>query len=147
MTIGAEAAESRITVRRSVGMPSLVEAMLLLAASKMLLWLFGFERTWYWIQRLTSRVPRLREVDPDAVSRAEYRIAMAAALYPGRAACLERSLTLYWYLRRRGVGVHFRMGVQMYPFLAHAWLELEGRAINDVPEHVKRFVPIMAGQQ
>ena len=136
-----------MTDQRYIRVPSLIEAMLLIIASKVLLGIFGFERTWHWIQRMSDCVPRLSEVDPAAISRAEYTIAMAAALYPGRAACLERSLTLYWYLRRRGVAVDFRMGVQMYPFLAHAWLELEGHAINDVPEHVKRFVPILAGPQ
>ena len=67
---------------------------------------------------------------------------MAAALYPGRAACLERSLVLYWWLRRAGVPVQFRMGAQLYPFLAHAWVERDGRVINDVAEHVKLFRPI-----
>jgi hypothetical protein len=67
---------------------------------------------------------------------------MAAALYPGHAACLERSLMLYWHLRRAGVPVAFRMGVQMYPFLAHAWVEHDGVPINDVPEHVRLFRPI-----
>jgi hypothetical protein len=142
MVIGADMVESRVTVERPLRGPSLVEAMLLITALKVLLSTFGFERTWSWIQQRAGWVPRLNEVNLAAVSRAEYKLAMAAALYPGRAACLERSLTLYWYLRRHGVGVDFRMGVQMYPFLAHAWLELDGRAINDVPEHVRRFVPI-----
>jgi hypothetical protein len=34
------------------------------------------------------------------------------------------------------------MGVQMYPFLAHAWVEHDGVPINDVPEHVQLFRPI-----
>jgi hypothetical protein len=34
------------------------------------------------------------------------------------------------------------MGVQMYPFLAHAWVEHRGRPINDLAEHVGRFRPI-----
>ena len=147
MAAGTGMRQSCITERRSVTTPSLVEAMLLVAASKLLLGIFGFERTWQWIQRMTGHLPRLSGVDTAAVARAEYRVAMAAALYPGRAACLERSLTLYWYLRRRGIGVDFRMGVQMYPFLAHAWLELDGQAINDVPEHVRRFVPMPARLQ
>jgi hypothetical protein len=76
------------------------------------------------------------------VAASEYAVAMAAALYPGHAACLERSLTLYWHLRRAGVPVAYRMGVQMYPFLAHAWVERDGVPINDVPEHVRLFRPI-----
>jgi hypothetical protein len=142
MAIGAEVVESRMTVRRPFRVPSLAEAMCLIATTKLLLGILGFERTWRWIQQLASHVPPLTEVDRAAVSRAEYTIALAAALYPGRAACLERSLALYWYLRRRGVGISFQIGVQMYPFLAHAWVELDGRVINDIPEHVRRFVPM-----
>jgi hypothetical protein len=40
------------------------------------------------------------------------------------------------------VPVQFRMGAQLYPFLAHAWVEHRGRVINDVAEHVKLFRPI-----
>jgi hypothetical protein len=39
------------------------------------------------------------------------------------------------------VPVQFRMGAQLYPFLAHAWVEHRGRVINDVAEHVKLFRP------
>jgi hypothetical protein len=95
-----------------------------------------------WIWREFARAPLLSDTEDGFIVRCEYAIAMAAALYPGRAACLERSLMLYWWLRRAGVPVQFRMGTQLYPFLAHAWVEHDGRVINDVAEHVKLFRPI-----
>jgi len=113
--------------------------MLFIAGLKLSLKVAGFERTWRWIREHAERVERVGDGDPSAVAATEYAVAMAAALYPGRAACLERSLTLYWHLRRRGIDVRYRMGVQMYPFIAHAWVEYRGQPINDVPEHVKRF--------
>jgi hypothetical protein len=64
---------------------------------------------------------------------------MAAAFYPGRAECLERSLVLYYILRRQGVRVRYCHGVQPSPLTAHAWIEYGGEVINDVPEHVKEF--------
>jgi len=115
--------------------------MLRLTMLKLALALFGFGRTVRWIRRDVDHASP-SDADDAFVVRSEYAIAMAAALYPGRAACLERSLMLYWWLRRAGVPVQFRMGAQLYPFLAHAWVELDGRVINDVAEHVKLFRPI-----
>ena len=122
--------------------PSVTMTMLRLAMLKLSLALFGFGRTMRWISRDVERAPLLSDTENVFVLRCEYAIAMAAALYPGRAACLERSLMLYWWLRRAGVPVQFRMGAQLYPFLAHAWVERDGRVINDVAEHVKLFRPI-----
>lgn len=122
--------------------PSVAGIMLLVALLKLALVVAGFERIWRWIREHAQRAPLRGDVDPVLVTKTEYAVAMAAALYPGRAQCLERSLLLYWYLRRRGVAVRYRMGVQMYPFMAHAWIEWHGQPINDVPEHVKRFRPI-----
>jgi hypothetical protein len=122
--------------------PSVGGTLLRIALLKAALAAAGFGRTWRWIQASAQRVPTRRVVDTTVVARAEYAVAMAAALYPGHAACLERSLMLYWQLRRAGVPVTYRMGVQMYPFLAHAWVEHEGVPINDVPEHVRLFRPI-----
>jgi hypothetical protein len=74
------------------------------------------------------------------VAAIEQAVAMAAALYPGRALCLEQSLALYDVLRRQGVSVSFRMGVQPHPFQAHAWIEHGGTPINDIAEHIKPFM-------
>ena len=127
---------------RKIAPPSLVWTMLALALLKASLAVAGFGRTWRWMRRHAERAPFSEEHDHTLVTRVEYAVALGAALYPGRAACLERSLLLHWYLRRAGVPVRFRMGVQMYPFLAHAWVEHRGQPINDVPEHVRLFRPI-----
>jgi transglutaminase superfamily protein len=123
--------------------PSLLPTIAFIGVLKLALRLAGFQRTWRWIERVSSRAPLALSVSAEHVRRAEYAVARAAALYPGRALCLERSLTLYFYLRRRGVPVRYLMGSQMYPFGAHAWVEFDGMVINDVPEHVKRFRPFV----
>jgi hypothetical protein len=66
-------------------------------------------------------------------------VALAGALYPGRARCLEQSLVLYYLLRGRGVAARYCQGVQPNPFQAHAWIEYRGEIITDVEEHVARF--------
>lgn len=119
--------------------PSVAGTMLFIAILKLALAAAGFERTWRCIRAWSERRPLAHPIADAAVRQSEYVVALAAALYPGRAACLERSLTLYWHLRRRGVDVRYRMGVQAYPFMAHAWIEHRGVPINDIPEHVRRF--------
>jgi hypothetical protein len=129
-------------IRRPMAVPAVSVVMLELAVLKAALAVVGFGRTWRWIQANARRTPARFDADATFVAASEYAVAMAAALYPGHAACLERSLTLYWHLRRAGVPVAYRMGVQMYPFLAHAWVERDGVPINDIPEHVRLFRPI-----
>jgi len=58
--------------------------------------------------------------------------------------CLERSLTLWWLLRRQGVGGELRIGARKNGsrLEAHAWVELNGQVLNDSPEvhtHYSRF--------
>jgi hypothetical protein len=127
---------------RRLVVPTVAGAMVMLAALKASLAVCGFGATWRWIRTRAERTPVTADPDGATVARVEYVVAMAAALYPGEAACLQRSLLLYWYLRGSGVAVRYRMGVQMYPFLAHAWVEHRGEPINDVPEHVRLFRPI-----
>lgn len=76
---------------------------------------------------------------PAEVERAAYHVAVAATFFPGRAVCLEQSLALYLLLRRRGVPAALRLGVQAYPFYAHAWVEVDGAPVNEDPETVDKF--------
>jgi len=51
-------------------------------------------------------------------------------------------LLVWWFLRRRGLGVKLRIGVNNRgEFLAHAWVELEGRPVNDSPGVTEGFHP------
>ena len=129
-------------MKRTLAVPSVPATLLRLALLKAALGVAGFAHTWRWIRSDAGRAALVADADPQLVARAEYAVAMAAALYPGHAACLERSLMLYWHLRRSGVPAEYRMGVQMYPFLAHAWVEYGGAPINDVVENVRRFLPV-----
>jgi hypothetical protein len=70
-----------------------------------------------------------------------HRVSTAAAFFPGRARCLEQSLTLYVCLRRVGIAVDLRIGVQPYPFTAHAWIEYRDELIGTTHDQVSQFVP------
>jgi hypothetical protein len=93
------------------------------------------------IRLLTPRRPRTRR------SRAEIERVVTAVdrLYLRRplrhyGPCLRRSVTLYGFLRRRGLPVRLALGA--YPgaagLVAHAWLTLEGAPIFE-PNSVERY--------
>jgi hypothetical protein len=120
--------------------PSVFTCGLWIVAVRISLKALGFGATTRWVQRRTAPAPQIA-VSIDALRSIEYNVALAAALYPGRAQCLERSLVLYYLLRRRGVPITVRFGVQPHPFAAHAWVEFDGAPLNDIPEHVKQYSP------
>ena len=116
--------------------------LLLVAAVKLSLWIAGSGATFRWVRR-HSKPRSVVTMRPD-IDALEYTVAMAAALYPGRAACLERSLVLFYLARRAGVPVTYHHGVQPLPFKAHAWVEYDGHVINDVPEFITTFLAFPA---
>ncbi len=58
--------------------------------------------------------------------------------------CLTRSLVLQRMLRGVGIPAEVRIGVARPDdgFEAHAWVEIDGRVINDAPDIAKRFSPL-----
>jgi hypothetical protein len=106
----------------------------------------GFERTVRWVRVSSGMAVRSAEVDDALIAATARAVAIAGALYPGRALCLEQSLVLYWCLRRRGVDAALRLGVQPRPFAAHAWVEYRGRLVNENEESLKQFVPMPLDQ-
>jgi len=55
----------------------------------------------------------------------------ACVWYPKQALCLQRSFVTTYLLRKHGVAAHMVLGAQKLPFKAHAWVEVDGRAINE----------------
>jgi hypothetical protein len=131
---------SRTLTLGDVRIPSVLQCGLLILVIKTVLKTCGFGWTLRWVRRRVQAVQERAPVDPEVVNAAERAVAMAGALYPGRARCLEQSLVLYTLLRGQGVPVRYCQGVQPYPFQAHAWVEYQGEIVNDVPEHAKQFL-------
>lgn len=61
---------------------------------------------------------------------------------PGRYECLEIALTTYVLLGLRGVPVSVRIGVQAYPFRAHAWVEYQGAPIGGAESEQNFYMPL-----
>ncbi len=55
----------------------------------------------------------------------------ACVWYPKQALCLQRSFVTTYLLRKYGVPAQMVLGAQKMPFKAHAWVEVDGRAINE----------------
>lgn len=130
---------------REIRLADVLGCMGAIAAIKISLVWRGFAPTLARIEARSGAADSTRPTDDVVVARLDHVVAVAAALYPGRALCLERSLVLYDRLRRAGVRAEFRLGVQAAPFAAHAWIERHGTLVNDVLEHVEQFTPVALG--
>ena len=75
--------------------------------------------------RTGSRAP-----DVEAICHA---IDLACALYAKPVLCLQRSAATTILLRRFGWRAEMVIGAQVLPFKSHAWVEVDGRVVNDKP--------------
>jgi hypothetical protein len=122
-------------------------ALVLLPALALALRLLGLRRSQALLVRLAP-LPGSRDkndgVSPGPPARAIARIVRAAANHgPYRATCLKQSLALWWLLRLSGVESDLRIGVQKSPVgvEAHAWVECDGRPLNERDDVARRFLP------
>jgi transglutaminase superfamily protein len=63
----------------------------------------------------------------------------ACVWYVKRAACLQRSAVLVRLLRRRGARADLVIGYRPLPFESHAWVEIDGRVVNDSQQYRTMF--------
>jgi hypothetical protein len=63
----------------------------------------------------------------------------ACVWYVKRAACLQRSMVGTRLLRRRGIAAELVVGYRPVPFESHAWIEVDGEVVNDLPQYQSRF--------
>jgi Transglutaminase-like superfamily len=70
------------------------------------------------------------------------RMVNAAVRHAWRAStCLEKSLALFWLLRRQGIPSELRIGSRKLDgrFEAHAWVEREGVALNEPQQQHRHY--------
>ena len=102
----------------------------------LLLQLAGLQRCLAWQTRHGVRdVAQLpQNVDPqDYAQRCAELVTLAARRVPWRSRCLPQALALQAVLQRAGLHPCLRLGVipATQPLQAHAWIELDGRALGD----------------
>jgi len=78
---------------------------------------------------------RIANCDSSLENRICEAMNLAVCLYWKRTLCLQRSVATARLLRSRGVHATLVIGCRSEPFLSHAWVEMDGRAINDSPAY------------
>jgi hypothetical protein len=58
---------------------------------------------------------------------------LASIWYWKEVLCLQRSAATACLLKRQGVPAQMVIGAHQMPFKAHAWVEVDGRVVNDKP--------------
>jgi hypothetical protein len=76
---------------------------------------------------------RTKAPSPNAVDEICTAVDMACIWYWKEALCLQRSAATACLLKRNGVPAQMVIGAQQVPFRAHAWVEVDGRVVNDKP--------------
>jgi hypothetical protein len=72
-----------------------------------------------------------KPADSDITDRVCRAVNYACIWYPKQVLCLQRSFVTTYLLRKHGVSANMVLGAQKLPFKAHAWVEVEERAINE----------------
>jgi hypothetical protein len=75
-----------------------------------------------------------RRTELGDVERICAAVAYACILYPKEVLCLQRSAVAVALLRQYGVPAEMVIGAQRLPMKVHAWVEVNGRVVNDKPE-------------
>ena len=95
-----------------------------------------------WHARVARHIPPAPPCRPDmAPERLAAAVDRAARLSPGSPTCLVRSLVLWYLLARRGQHAQIVVGVRRpgTGLEAHAWVEVDGRPVNDAADVRRRF--------
>ena len=100
----------------------------------------GYGKTLAWVTADNVK-PGEPGVRPALARDTAYALAVAVKYGPWRPRCLVRSMTLAWYLGRKGIPFELKIGVpvglavkgqRIEPdFTAHAWVESGGVVLND----------------
>jgi hypothetical protein len=69
--------------------------------------------------------------EESALDRVCTAVNYACVWYPKPILCLQRAFVTTFLLRKRGIAARMVLGAQKLPFKAHAWVEVDGRPINE----------------
>ena len=89
---------------------------------------FGFAAVYDLVKRWPVSTSMHRS---DAVEKVMQEMTRAMTWYPKQAMCLQRSAVTACFLRASGIDAELVIGCQKLPFLAHAWVEVNGQVVND----------------
>ena len=99
----------------------------------------GFARIHALLRRCRTARRRANERIVDQII---WAVDEACVWYFARAACLQRSVVATWLLRRHGIDAELVIGYRAIPFESHAWVEVDGRVVNDRPQYKHVFATL-----
>lgn len=92
---------------------------------------------------LYGKVRSSRTRAPSPIPKAPEEICAAVDVaciwYWKEVRCLQRSAVTTRLLRYHGIAAEMIIGAQQMPFRAHAWVEVQGRVVNDKPYVVEVY--------
>lgn len=109
--------------------------LVLLPTLALALRLARFRRVYGMLKKLSRGATTAGSTSAEAELVAAAVVHVNRRVLPYESRCLLESLAIWWLLRRRGITADLVLGVRtiMGPFEAHAWVEHEGRPLNDIP--------------
>ncbi len=114
----------------SLGPPVFI-ALLRLMQVNFYIKLLGFHKAIQSIKRASKKnldyiIPRDEEL-----KQLTSIVNKACLIYPSRTKCLEWAMTYVLLALQKGWKCNLEIGVQNYPFMAHAWVECNGKVVMD----------------
>lgn len=123
----------------------LIQALILLPLVHLSLKLTGMKYT----EKMLNSLSFTRENQEDqknhlAIVIMTAKMVRIASHYQKFATCLRQSLVLWYLLKKQGINTKLCIGVRKEKdkFEAHAWLEYENIAINEIDNIKEMFMPI-----
>ena len=108
---------------------------------------FGYKKVYRNIRNNILNAKRSSDINDNIYDQIELVIdvfnRVVWGIYP-KLTCLPKSLTLWWILNRNGLEADFFIGVKKKPraIQGHAWVEFEGKILNDNEHFVNEYTVI-----
>jgi hypothetical protein len=97
---------------------------------------FGFRRMH---RQLASQHVKKRNLLPETQKLVLDAVCLAGCFYYKPVLCLQRSVVAARLLRKAGVQARLVIGYRAAPFFSHAWVEVDGRVVNDSQAYKERL--------
>ncbi len=116
-------------------------SVLLLATADTILKIGGFSSLYRTVQEWGLAVNQAN--DDELIAKGCTTINLACTWHPKQELCLQRSAVAACLLRSLGVPAEMVIGVRKMPFYSHAWVEVDGRVVND-HKNVQTFFHVLS---
>ena len=116
-------------------------SVLLLTTADAILKLGGFSSLYRTVKEWRLAVNQ--SSDEELIAKGCTTVNRACTWHPKQELCLQRSAVAACLLRSLGVPAEMVIGVHKMPFYSHAWVEVEGRVVND-HKNVQTFFHVLS---